>query len=155
MSLAPAVPSPQDVFRLIYRSRNLMPPERLKVGLGALFSKARSNNSERQITGALLVVEDRFVQALEGEEAAVRSLYAVIENDARHEDVTLVEAGPVLGRVFSRWAMAKVSVDGEPDIPLLSNKNGITVAADRRTTPDQDALLQTMRDAAREPLPAS
>lgn len=63
-------------FRLIYRSRDLIPSDRRKTELGELFSAARSNNKKKGITGALLVSDDWFVQTLEGEQdggtAAVR-----------------------------------------------------------------------------------
>ncbi|HEY2191332.1 MAG TPA: hypothetical protein VGH76_03370 [Actinomycetospora sp.] len=46
-----------------------------------------------------------------------------------------------------------MSEDGEPDIPLLMNrdKGGISAAAGRPTTPEQDALLDQLRDLARQP----
>ena len=144
-STAPEVP--EVVFRLIYRSRSRIPQDRQRIALGEVFSQARSNNKEREITGALLISGNCFVQTLEGNEATVRRLFARIETDPRHQDVALMEAGGVDGRVFSRWAMAKVADDGEPDIPLIKNKKGITPAASRPLTPEQERLLQLMRDA--------
>jgi hypothetical protein len=134
-------------FRLIYRSHNRIPSDRRKSELGAIFSAARSTNKRLGVTGALLTSGDWFVQALEGDEAVVRDLYARIGKDARHERVVEIESGEVDGRVFSRWAMARVSADGEHDIPLLANaaKGGITPAAPRPTTPEQDAVLDFMR----------
>ena len=142
-----------QAFRLIYRSHNRIPAHQRKAELGTIFSVARSQNKKANITGALLVHGDWFVQALEGEESAVRSLYEHIAKDGRHERVSLLDAQPVDTRVFSRWSMAKVSEDdGRPDIPLLMNvnKGGITPAARRPTTAAQDAVLDVMRDAARE-----
>lgn len=143
-------PAPEGVFRLVYRSRDQLPSDRRKVELGDIFSTARSNNKERDITGALLVADGWFVQTLEGEEAAVRTLFARIETDPRHDSISLLDAKNVDDRVFSRWAMAKVAEDGEPDIPLIANQKGITAAASRGTTPEQEALLQIMRDAAKD-----
>lgn len=102
--------------------------------------------------GALLVTEGWFVQALEGEEQAVRSLYEHIARDGRHEQVAVVDEQNVDGRAFGRWSMAQVSDDGEPDIPLLMNrdKGGITRAAPRPTSSDQDAVLDYMRGALGE-----
>jgi DNA gyrase inhibitor GyrI len=139
----------EETFRLMYRSRNRIPADRRKVELGALFSEARSNNKKQQITGALLTSGDCFVQVLEGEETAVRSLFSRIETDPRHDSVSLLETQPVDGRVFSRWAMAKVSEEGKPDIPLIAHVDGISPAAGRGTTPEQEAVLDVMRDAAR------
>jgi Sensors of blue-light using FAD len=134
-------------FRLIYRSHNRIPRDRRKAELGAIFSAARSTNKRLGVTGALLTSGDWFVQALEGDEAAVRDLYTRIGKDARHERLVEIESGEVDGRVFSRWAMARVSADGEHDIPLLANtaKGGITPAAPRPSTPEQDEVLDFMR----------
>jgi hypothetical protein len=134
-------------FRLIYRSHSRIPSDRRKAELGAIFSAARSTNKRLGVTGALLTSGDWFVQALEGDEAVVRDLYTRIGKDPRHERIVEIESGEVDGRVFSRWAMARVSADGEHDIPLLANaaKGGITPAAPRPTTPEQDEVLDFMR----------
>lgn len=52
--------------------------------------------------------------------------------------------------MFARWAMAEMSDDGEPDIPLIAHADGISPASSRGTTPTQDEVLETMRAAARE-----
>lgn len=137
------------VFRLIYRSRNLIPEPDRKVEHGALFSTARSNNKRQDVTGALLLVGDWFVQTLEGDEATVRALFTTIERDPRHDSVTLVDTRPVDERVFARWAMAEVAEDGAADIPLIAHRDGISPAAGRGTTPEQEAILDEMREAAR------
>ncbi len=142
-----------ETFRLIYRSRNRIPAERRKVELGELFLVARSNNKKQRITGALLLRDDWFVQTLEGDETAVRSLYAHIETDPRHDSVSLLETGMVSERVFARWSMAKVAEGGEPDIPLIANTTGISSAASRGTTPAQESVLDIMRAATGDDAP--
>ncbi|HEY0716506.1 MAG TPA: BLUF domain-containing protein [Streptosporangiaceae bacterium] len=139
----------QDVFRLIYRSRNLIRPDGRRAELGSLFSTARSNNKQQDITGALLVYGDWFAQVLEGREEPVRALFATIEQDGRHDSVSVIQSGPA-GRVFGRWSMARVSAEGEPDIPLIAHQDGIAPAAGRSTTPDQEAVLDVLRQATRE-----
>jgi hypothetical protein len=139
----------EQTFRLMYRSRDLIPADRRKVELGRLFSEARSNNKKQGITGALLLSEDRFVQVLEGDEDAVRALFRQIERDGRHDSVSVLESGMVAQRLFARWAMAKVAEEGEPDIPLIAHVEGIAPAASRGTTPEQDQVLDAMRSAAR------
>jgi hypothetical protein len=81
----------------------------------------------------------------------VRKLYTKIYKDKRHEHVDLLATGDVPGRVFGRWAMAKVAADGEPDIPLLTNvdKGGISTAQPGPTTEAQEAVLDLMRQALR------
>ena len=141
------------VFRLIYRSRSRIGAAERKRQLGEIFSVARSSNKKIDVTGALLITDDEFVQALEGPEPVVRELYLKISKDKRHERLELLDSGDVSGRVFGRWAMAKVSADGEPDIPLLANadKGGISPAQPRPSTDAQEAILDVMRQSLRHP----
>jgi hypothetical protein len=137
----------QPAFRLMYRSHNRIPDDERKVKLGALFSQARSNNKRQRISGALLLSDDTFVQVLEGEEEPVRALYARIEKDPRHELVTLLDAAEHVDRVFARWSMARLSADGEADIPLIAHADGISPAAGWPSSPEQDKLLAAMHAA--------
>ena len=156
----PGMPEANDstgpVFRLVYSSRSRIDADERKSELGAIFTFARRNNRALGITGALVVTDDAFAQTLEGEETAVRELYERIREDARHDEVTLLQAETVGGRVFGRWAMAEVSGTGGPDTRLLSNADrGVIVAAgpDERVTAEQEPVLAFMRESiARETL---
>src|ERR1700761_551157 len=128
MTEAAQAPEDHGVCRLIDRSRNLIAPDDRKSQLGTLFSGARSNNKKQDITGALLVYGDWFAQVLEGSEEPVRALFARIEQDDRHDQVSVLEAGQA-ERVFGRWAMARVAAEGETDIPLIAHRDGISPAA--------------------------
>ena len=141
--------TPGLIFRLIYRSRSKIAVEHLDAELGNILRVARTNNAAQGITGALLVYDNWFAQTLEGEEGAVRKLYAHIAADKRHDSVELREEGAVGVRVFSRWAMALVGEHGEPDIPLAATTAGTTPAQARHTTSEQDVILNVMRDATR------
>jgi hypothetical protein len=138
------------MFRLVYRSRSAIPVAERAAGLGEIFATARRNNRNLDVTGALMISDGAFVQVLEGDEAAVRSLYARISADERHRDVTLLKEESVDGRTFGRWAMAKVAGDGHPDIRLLSNaEKAVIVAlpgADTSITDEQDQVLAFMRE---------
>lgn len=80
--------------------------------LDDIFAASRSNNRAANVTGMLLFNGRRFLQALEGEEAAVRKTYERIRADRRHR--ALVELGArVIGqREFGAWDMADASADG-------------------------------------------
>lgn len=137
------------VFRLIYHSHSRIADEDRSAQLASIFTTARRRNRSRGITGALMVSDGAFVQALEGDEAEVRALYAAIREDARHHDVTLLEecAAP---RTFGRWAMAKVASDDGPDIRLASHAGRsriVAVGKDPSITAAQERVLSTMRDA--------
>lgn len=144
-----AAAASQPTFRLIYRSHSLIPADQSRTELGEIFATARRKNRELGITGALVISGDAFVQALEGDERAVRALYATICEDPRHDDLAILEETTVAGRTFGRWAMARVDEDGGADIRLVSNASkGVIVAAkrgDSTITPEQEAVLATMR----------
>lgn len=138
-----------EVFRLMYRSRDLIPAEGRKVALAELFTQARSHNKAAHITGALLLRDDWFVQTLEGEEDVVRGLLARIEHDSRHDGIEVLDTTRA-PRVFARWAMAWVGEPDDPDVNLIAHADGISGAAPRRAaTPEQEVALKAMRSAVR------
>jgi hypothetical protein len=92
------------------------------------------------------VTDHWFVQALEGDESSVQRLYERIRDDARHDEVTVIESAAVDERVFSRWAMAEVSKLGHADIPLHVTEGRIHAGAEQPVTREQSAVLKTMRD---------
>jgi hypothetical protein len=73
--------------------------------LNAILSTARSRNAEANITGMLLYHDGNFMQALEGPEAAVIALYACIQKDPRHKNVTTLMKRPCVQRQFTEWEM--------------------------------------------------
>jgi hypothetical protein len=138
------------VFRLVYRSRLSIPPDDVEAEVAKILSAARTKNPKLGITGALVVWEDSVVQTLEGDESVVRGLYETIGRDPRHEQLELVEETPGVARTFTRWSMARVSDGADADIPLSKQwEGGIDVSAPRLTTPDEDAVVQSMRDRVR------
>ena len=144
-----AAAASEPIFRLIYRSHSLVPAAAQDGELGNILRVARANNGARGITGALLVYENWFAQTLEGPEALVRELFSKIKRDKRHDTVEVRSEGVAEARVFSRWAMARVAEHGDPDIPLIATTGGVAVAASRTSTPDQESVLDIMRDATR------
>ena len=132
------------VFRLIYRSHSLIMPVDREAAHGEIFRISRLNNAAWGVTGALLLHEDCICQTLEGEESAVRSLFAIIEADRRHHAVEIVDIATVAMPSFARWSMAKVS-DTDGDVHLVATRMGTTVTAHRGTTAEQDRLLMVMR----------
>ena len=145
------------MFRLIYSSRSRIAPDESTPELGDIFATARRNNKRLDVTGALVVTDDAFAQALEGDEAVVRQLYDAIAQDPRHEAVTILEAETVEDRTFGRWAMAKVAEEGGPDIRLMSNSGRRTIVAagpDEHITPEQETVLSFMRESLAHEAPA-
>jgi hypothetical protein len=71
-----------------------------------LLEKSRRNNLALGITGLLLHADRSFIQTIEGEPDAVRTLLAKIKRDPRHAGLTLVADEPVESRSFGDWSMA-------------------------------------------------
>ena len=73
--------------------------------LNELLAQCRKNNAKRGITGMLLYKDGNFMQVLEGEETAVRSIYAKISGDPRHKGEILLQQGTEEERQFLGWSM--------------------------------------------------
>lgn len=140
-------------FRLIYRSRSLL-PDKANGGdeaLSEILRIARHNNQNNNVTGALVLYEyrKRFAQVLEGPEAKVQALFESIQKDSRHDNVEIKHEGMVPKGVFRRWAMALVLEHREQDIPLVATTGGVSEAAPWRVSAEQEVVLEKLRDLTR------
>jgi hypothetical protein len=83
-----------------------------------LVATASRNNRRLGITGALLYIENSFVQVLEGEDAPITRLLAAIESDPRHNNMRILSDRTVDFRNFEEWSMASVKPDPQ-DSPIV------------------------------------
>ncbi len=81
--------------------------------LAALLESARENNARLGLTGMLLYAEGSFFQVLEGQPDVVDALYAKIERDTRHDQMTLIIREPIPKRHFDAWTMGFYRVSRE------------------------------------------
>ena len=81
--------------------------------LAELLLAARESNARLGLTGMLLYAEGSFFQVLEGQPDVVEALYAKIERDPRHDQVTLVIKEPIPKRYFNAWTMGFYEVSRE------------------------------------------
>ncbi|MBD8641150.1 BLUF domain-containing protein [Sphingomonas sp. CFBP 13733] len=65
---------------------------------------AASKNHSLNITGLLLFDGNRFIQALEGDAAAVQVVMDRIEKDPRHDSITYFDTIETNYRQFNWWA---------------------------------------------------
>lgn len=91
------------MYRIVYVSTAVKPFDR--AALLELLGKSRKNNAARDVTGMLLYKDGNFIQLLEGERAAVRSLYAIIKADPRHTGTIVLLEDEAEGRLFADWSM--------------------------------------------------
>jgi hypothetical protein len=134
------------LLRVIYVSRatGAIDPSSMEV----LMDKARLHNEKVGISGILCFGRGYFVQALEGPETHVLSLYASILRDPRHSQSALLSIGLVSARAFAQWAMAVIEGDllgGDLQAKLFNQ-----VLLDRDPTEPVkllQAVLRTLRKA--------
>ena len=94
-----------QLYHLVYQSQWLVPMD--AAALAGLLRECQSYNRLHDITGLLLhTPEGRFLQVLEGPQAAVRRLYYHgILSDPRHYHCQVLGEGAWPQRSFARWTM--------------------------------------------------
>jgi hypothetical protein len=106
----------EQLYRLVYYSRNLMPgaPAEIAAGIDSILRSARRDNPPLGVTGALLFNSGAFAQALEGPRRSVETIFERIQRDSRHGDVQVLAYEEAAERRFPSWSMAFVgrSVEG-------------------------------------------
>ena len=97
-----------SLYRVLYCSRNRIPlgGDAMTAHIQQILAAARRNNARRGITGGLMFSNGCFAQILKGPTEAVESVFERIQLDDRHDDITVLEAGPTARRDFPEWAMA-------------------------------------------------
>ena len=74
-------------------------------GLQMLLAESRRRNESVDVSGLLIAGDRRFMQVLEGSEAAVLSTFARIRCDPRHFAMVEIARGSIAARSFARWSM--------------------------------------------------
>ncbi len=72
--------------------------------------QASAANTEKGITGLLVLTGNIFLQVLEGSSRDVTALFGKIIGDKRHHDVELVPFQPIGARCFDEWSMRTVDL---------------------------------------------
>lgn len=85
----------------------------------SVIAQSIQKNRLVDVTGFLVAGEGRFLQLLEGPEAAVRETYARIGLDPRHADLVLIQEASVDRRLFRDWNMGQHRL-GPADKALLA-----------------------------------
>jgi len=140
------------MFQYIYTSTETQ--EFSAADLKKLLLRARLRNHEANVTGILVYHDGNFLQALEGDETAVRAIFSRIEKDPRHAEVRILHSNGSLGkrRLFGDWSMAFADAH---DAPLLLNgfidlKNGVSLSALNETR-----ALEILKACVNDPLQLS
>ena len=98
-------------YQIMYSSQATKP---MKVtDLEKILADARAGNQARNVTGALVYVDDVFFQLIEGDKDVVHNLMASIASDSRHHSVKVFYEAEVDVRAFESWSMAYLSATAE------------------------------------------
>ncbi|MCB1877512.1 MAG: BLUF domain-containing protein [Chromatiales bacterium] len=73
--------------------------------LDEICAVSKRNNARDGITGVLFHHRGKFLQVVEGEEEALRALWARLILDPRHESLHVLLDQPVTDREFADWNM--------------------------------------------------
>lgn len=117
------------LYRLVYRSQSNLPADSADAEVEALVVRAKLANAAQGITGALLLVDGHFLQAIEGPLDALETLFERICSDLRHRDVQLLELAPAEERMFGAWAMEQVEA-GDDVLARLPLADGMSLTSE-------------------------
>lgn len=85
-----------------------------------ILAESQRNNQVSHVTGFLLFKNGLFFQFIEGEDIIIRQLYAAIQRDTRHRNVTTLIEGETNQRHFQQWAMYCLDLGEEIDVNEIS-----------------------------------
>ena len=92
--------------RLLYISKSKIKDADVSALIAQIIAGSEKRNSFLDVTGALIFTGAHFAQVLEGSQKAINELMISVNNDARHEAISVVDRSFITERQFSRWAMA-------------------------------------------------
>ena len=133
------------LIQLLYHSRRAAgTTDRTVVDNIALLSAAKS--SLQGITGCLWFGATRFVQVLEGEAAAIDSLFESIRRDFRHYDVQCCRREAVEQRSFAAWTMASIEGDESEGVSRILTGFGVASPAAEPVPPARATVVRRIAD---------
>lgn len=109
-----------SLFTLVYVS--IARREMSEADLLQILEKARTHNAANNITGMLLFRDIFFIQAIEGEEEAIDTLFNRIKQDQRHYNILPIYKKPIERRHFPQWSMGFES----PNFDVLKSLPGFS-----------------------------
>ena len=139
-----------DLWAIVYVSKAARPVTR--DDLLHILEGARRRNVEEGITGVLLYADGYFMQYLEGPEAGLHRVYAIIKTHPLHYGLIDLVREPVHTREFAEWSMAchVVGAGGEPPLSDHYDLLASRLTAAVRTKTQACLLLSHFWTAGRE-----
>ncbi len=113
---------------------------------------ARRRNVEEGITGVLLYADGYFMQYMEGPEAGLQKVYAIIKTHPLHYGLVSLVREPIPARQFAEWSMSchVVGAGGETSLSEHYGLLASRLTAAIRTKSEASLLLSHFWRAGRE-----
>ncbi len=90
---------------IFYTSQTTMSDQEVEENLADIVRACKRHNRANGVTGVLFYENGNFIQALEGEEDAVRGTLERIKKDRRHKNLQILVDKQIEDRSFSDWEM--------------------------------------------------
>ena len=136
--------SKEPLLSVVYSSAATRPLS--DEGLTELLTSSRRTNHDSHLTGLLLYREGRFLQVLEGPEAAIRHRMAIISADPRHDHLRVLIEESREERQFPVWTMRYGTI-GPAMAKYVSGYE--RTFADAEDDADPDGTVRVLRDLIR------
>jgi Sensors of blue-light using FAD len=104
--------------------------------LRELVITASKNNMREDITGALMYLENWFVQILEGFDGPITLMLERIEADHRHKNMRIISDKELDHRFFEDWSMGYVEPDIRDSSIIIKELRSPLTSGDRADTVD-------------------
>lgn len=131
------------MLSLLYVSVSLITRSAEGREVDEIVRSAIDHNLRVGITGALVLVDGRFAQVLEGPRGEVATLMGRIAIDPRHTSVRVVSTSFASERLFPNWGMVQVR-----DLPQYADLTHIALTAAEAPVGAAMALQQLLRQSA-------
>ena len=99
-----------SIFR--YKSDNQIEEDNLSLEIEKILQASVRNNQKDELTGLFFLIENRFLQLIEGEEENVMKCFERIKSDVRHSNVSILIYRNVENRLFEDWTMHFMRIEG-------------------------------------------
>jgi hypothetical protein len=108
--------------------------------LKKLVKKFNNNNKIYSVTGALLYLENAFIQVIEGEDSVIGQLVDNLYADIRHRNIRILSDELKQVRYFQNWSMGLIKA-AEADGPEILEALNLTSAINGDVTEKADTVL--------------
>ena len=135
-----------EILRVAYYSQNRIEKSDsdLLAEIDRILVTSQRNNSNHQVTGALVFNRGVFGQVLEGPRGAVEKTFERIQFDMRHDNVTVLDVSPVEGRFFRDWSMGYVGSEDLLKSRFEESPNADGFNIDRLSGDEMFGLLRNL-----------